>query len=163
MRDVPASKSTLAETNIPQSKLRKPGVLRGLRLIAIYVPLLLLLYFALRNAPLQDIWSTLSRLRLWQILVLAGLNAIVIVSMAGRWWLIVRAEERRLPFLPLIGYRLSVFGMSYFTLGPQVGGEPLQIIFLRHRHHISFAGQVRQSFSIKYWNSSAISSSSESD
>ncbi|HNS62738.1 MAG TPA: lysylphosphatidylglycerol synthase transmembrane domain-containing protein, partial [Anaerolineales bacterium] len=36
-------------------------------------------------------------------------------------------------------YRLSVFGLSYFTPGPQVGGEPLQIIYLQRNHGITFA------------------------
>jgi uncharacterized protein (TIRG00374 family) len=43
------------------------------------------------------------------------------------------------PFLPLVGYRLSVFGLSYFTPGPQVGGEPLQVIYLQKNHGLSFA------------------------
>jgi uncharacterized protein (TIRG00374 family) len=59
--------------------------------------------------------------------------------MTARWWIIVRAENRSVPFLPLVGYRLSVFGLSYFTPGPQVGGEPLQVIYLRKNHGLSFA------------------------
>jgi uncharacterized protein (TIRG00374 family) len=72
-------------------------------------------------------------------MLLLSVNAVVIMLMTARWWIIVRAESRRVPFLPLIGYRLSAFGVSYFTPGPQVGGEPLQVIYLRKFHRQSYA------------------------
>lgn len=59
--------------------------------------------------------------------------------MTARWWIIVCAENPSVPFLPLIGYRLSVFGLSYFTPGPQVGGEPLQVWYLQHKHGLTYA------------------------
>jgi len=98
-----------------------------------------LLYFALRNVPLIDIWSTLKELQLSQIGIILIINALVIGLMSARWWIIVRAENPSVPFLPLIGYRLSVFGLSYFTPGPQVGGEPLQVIYLQRNHGVSYA------------------------
>jgi len=98
-----------------------------------------LLYLSLRNAPLIDIWNTLRTLRLSQIAIILLINAIVISLMTARWWIIVRAENSSVPFLRLVGYRLSVFGLSYFTPGPQVGGEPLQIIYLQRNHGLSFA------------------------
>jgi uncharacterized protein (TIRG00374 family) len=98
-----------------------------------------LLYFSLRNAPLQDIWKALKTLKLSQIAIILSINAAVIGLMTARWWIIVRAENRSLPFLPLVGYRLSVFGLSYFTPGPQVGGEPLQVVYLQRNHGLSFA------------------------
>ncbi len=101
--------------------------------------LITLLYFALRNAPLIDIWNALRQLQLWQIGVIISINAFVIVMMAARWWIIVHAENKSVPFLPLIGYRLSVFGLSYFTPGPQVGGEPLQVLYLQRNHGLTFA------------------------
>jgi uncharacterized protein (TIRG00374 family) len=111
---------------------------RALRLVWIFI-LLALLYFALRNAPLIDIWNTLKQLTLPQILSILTLNALVIASMTARWWIIVQAENSSVPFLPLVGYRLSVFGLSYFTPGPQVGGEPLQVIYLQKNHGLSYA------------------------
>jgi uncharacterized protein (TIRG00374 family) len=33
---------------------------------------------------------------------------------------------------------VAVFGVSYFTLGPQVGGEPLQVLALRHRYGLTY-------------------------
>ncbi|MGD8406574.1 MAG: lysylphosphatidylglycerol synthase transmembrane domain-containing protein [Anaerolineales bacterium] len=112
---------------------------RVIRTIAIYILLALLLWWALRNVPLIDIWESLKQLRGWQIVSLLVINAVVITLMAARWWIIVRADNRRVPFLPLVGYRLSVFGVSYFTPGPQVGGEPLQIVYLQRDYGLTFA------------------------
>ncbi len=105
----------------------------------IYAALIGLLGWALRNAPLVEIWQALKRLRFWQIALLLILNALVIILMSARWWLIVRAEKRDVPFLRLVGYRLSAFGLSYFTPGPQVGGEPWQVIALRKYHGLTYA------------------------
>ncbi len=113
--------------------------IRLLRTFLIYAILAALLWWALRNVPLGEIWTALGQLRLWQIGLLLSMNALVIALMTARWWVIVRAENRRIPFLPLIGYRLSAFGLSYFTPGPQVGGEPLQIIYLQKHHGLSYA------------------------
>ena len=101
--------------------------------------LVALLYFALRNAPLVGIWNTLRALKTTQIGLILVINALVIGLMTARWWIIVRAENPSVPFLTLVGYRLSVFGLSYFTPGPQVGGEPLQVIYLQKNHGMSFA------------------------
>ena len=113
--------------------------LRALRFSGIYIALAALLYFALRNAPLTEIWNTIRQLQLFEIGILFVLNALVVVAITARWWVIVQAENPGVPFLPMIRYRLAVFGLSYFTPGPQVGGEPLQVIYLQRYHGISFA------------------------
>lgn len=105
----------------------------------LYTALIGLLWWALRNVPLADIWQALKGLRLWQIGLLLALDAVVILLMTARWWLIVRAEKRDAPFLRLVGYRLSAFGLSYFTPGPQVGGEPWQVIALQKNHGLTYA------------------------
>jgi len=62
--------------------------------------------------------------------------------MTARWWIILRADYPSVPFHKMIGYRLSVFGLSYFTPGPQVGGEPLQVIYLQQDHNVNFLRAV---------------------
>jgi uncharacterized protein (TIRG00374 family) len=109
------------------------------RTLLLSLALIALLYFALRNAPFIEIWNTLQHLQLSQIGILLLINAIVIMAMAARWWVIVRAENPSIPFWPLVKYRLAVFGLSYFTPGPQVGGEPLQVFYLQKNHGITFA------------------------
>ena len=111
------------------------GRFRALRTLAVYVILAVLLWWALRTVPLIEIWDALKHLTLWQIGVLLVLNVLVLVSMTARWWVILRSENPNIPFLQLVRYRLAVFGLSYFTPGPQVGGEPLQVIYLQRNHN----------------------------
>jgi hypothetical protein len=106
--------------------------------VAVAVVLILLLWWALRKAPLVEIWAAISQLRLWQIAVILTLNAIFYVIATLRWWIIVRADNPHVPYFPLLGVRVSVFGVSYFTLGPQVGGEPLQILALQRRYGLTY-------------------------
>jgi glycosyltransferase 2 family protein len=103
-----------------------------------YSLLVALLYFALRNAPLAEIWETLRKLHVWQILLLLGLNILIYVLISLRWWLIVHAEKRDVAFFPLLATRVAVFGVSYFTLGPQVGGEPLQVLYLQRNYGMTY-------------------------
>ena len=108
-----------------------------LRLLWIFL-LAALLYWALKNAPLTEIWSTLRQLQLWQIAALIGINAGIYALVTLRWWIITRAEAKQVPYFPLLAVRVAVFGVSYFTLGPQVGGEPLQVLALRHRYGLTY-------------------------
>jgi uncharacterized protein (TIRG00374 family) len=38
----------------------------------------------------------------------------------------------------LLAVRIAVFGVSYFTLGPQVGGEPLQVLYLQRQYGLTY-------------------------
>ena len=105
-----------------------------IRTFFLYLVLSALLYFALRNAPFVEIWNALKQLQLAQIALLLLINIGVIFAMTARWWVIVRSANPSVPFRPLVRYRLSVFGLSYFTPGPQVGGEPLQVFYLQRNH-----------------------------
>jgi uncharacterized protein (TIRG00374 family) len=102
----------------------------------------LLMWWSLRDIHLGEILAALGRLGAAQILVLIGLNGIVVLSMAGRWWLILRAQGYPLSYLSVARYRLVSFGISYFTLGPQFGGEPAQVYFLRSLHGIPTASAL---------------------
>ena len=81
----------------------------------IIIVLLVLLYFALRHAPLIQIWNTLHQLQLWQIVLILAIDLIIYLFVTARWWLIVQAENKNISYLPMIGVRVSVFGISYFT------------------------------------------------
>jgi uncharacterized protein (TIRG00374 family) len=105
----------------------------------VYSILATLLLWALRNVPFSEIWDAFRQLSLWQLFTLLGLNAVVLLAMTARWWAILQAETRGIPFLQLVRYRLAAFGLSYFTPGPQVGGEPLQVLYLQRNHGLTFA------------------------
>jgi len=109
-----------------------------LKRVLLFIVLAALLYFAIRHAPLTEIWNALKQLQLWQIIVIATLNAFLYILAALRWWVIVQAESKLVPYFPLLSIRVSVFGISYFTLGPQVGGEPLQILSLQRNYGLTY-------------------------
>jgi glycosyltransferase 2 family protein len=113
-------------------------LLRWLARLGLMSGIAALLYFALRNAPLHEIRATLLALRPWQIASLLGVDALIYSLVTARWWLVVQAGRPRIRYLPMVAVRLSVFGVSYFTLGPQVGGEPLQVLYLQRRHGMSY-------------------------
>jgi glycosyltransferase 2 family protein len=104
-----------------------------------WIVLILLLWWALHSAPLADIWALLRQLQLWQLAVLMVFNIVIFVLITMRWWIIVRAQNAKVPFYPLVGFRLAAYGLSYFTVGPQVGGEPLQIIYLQRHYGLTYA------------------------
>ena len=110
----------------------------ALRLFAVYSALAILLFLALRNVPLSEIWGTIRGLQFWQIAVLFGLNLFIYALMTLRWWIIVRAENKRILYFPLLLVRIAVFGVSYFTFGPHVGGEPLQVFYLQRKYRLTF-------------------------
>lgn len=97
-----------------------------------------LLWWALRNAPLIEIWNTLKQLQLWQVAILLLTNTLIYALITLRWWIIVRAEAKAIAYFPLIAVRVAVFGVSYFTLGPQVGGEPLQVLYLQRNYGLTY-------------------------
>lgn len=98
-----------------------------------------LLWIALQNAPLADIWASLRQLTLWQLFVILVLDVIAFVLVTMRWWLVVRAKSPHVPLLPMVAYRMAAFALSYFTPGPQVGGEPLQVLYLQKNYGLGFA------------------------
>lgn len=94
---------------------------------------LLLLAWALRGLDAPALLGALLRLKPWQILTLILLNGAILLLFSSRWWLFVRAQGYRTPLLSILRYRLAAFSVSYFTPGPQFGGEPLQVYLLHRR------------------------------
>lgn len=113
----------------PQS-LRKPWWL------LFWFALPLVLWLSFRSVSASEIWIILKNLSIGSILVLFALNIIVLVSFSSRWWLILRAQGFRISYFSLVSYRLAGFGITYFTPGPQLGGEPLQVYLLTRRNKL---------------------------
>jgi glycosyltransferase 2 family protein len=106
--------------------------------VIVLIVLVILLWWALRDAPLREIWQTFSQLRSGQVVALLSLNTFFYLLATLRWWLIVEAENKHINYWPLFRVRVSVFGVSYFTLGPQVGGETLQVLALQRQYGLTF-------------------------
>jgi len=103
--------------------------------LLIMIPILLL-GWTFHQVPFDQIWTTLQQLEPTEIGVWLLVNIGLLTLMTGRWWILLRTIGPRLPYLKLIRYRLGSFAVSYFTPGPQFGGEPLQVLALRQRHGI---------------------------
>ncbi len=97
---------------------------------------LVLLLWVVRSVPLTAVWQTLLRLQWWQVVVLVLLNAVALVWLTGRWWLLLWGMGWRLPLGMAVGHRLAVFGVSYFTPGPHFGGEPVQVLLAEKVHGV---------------------------
>lgn len=107
--------------------------------------LLLLLLFGwwlLRTNQFQAIGRILQQLTLAKGLVLVAANLLVLITLAGRWWLFLAGLGHRLPFLALLRYRIAAFAVSYFTPGPHFGGEPLQVYLVNQRHDVPAAAAI---------------------
>lgn len=98
------------------------------------VAALFLFGWTLMSVPVQEIWAILHTLHLHEIGALGLINLLVLLMLTGRWWSILRAQGQQLSPLRLLRYRLAAYGVSYFTPGPQFGGEPLQVYLLGSRH-----------------------------
>lgn len=109
---------------------------RAALLLAGFILAALLGYWTLQRVDLMVVLQTLRKLRLWQILALLIFNLGIVGLFSFRWWWILRLQGIHIPFRGLLLYRLSGFGLSYFTPGPQFGGEPWQVYFLYWRHAV---------------------------
>jgi uncharacterized protein (TIRG00374 family) len=110
-------------------------LLRLRYLLWLAVPLLFL--WVLRSVPLEDSWAVLAGIGPTQILILILANVLVSLTLSGRWWLILRAQGHPISYLTVAGYRLAAFGVSYFTPGPQFGGEVIQVHLVQRRHQVA--------------------------
>ncbi len=69
----------------------------SVRSVVIALVLTGLLYLALRNAPLFQIWNTLHQLQLWQILVILFIDFLIYLFVTARWWLSSKPKIKTYP------------------------------------------------------------------
>lgn len=127
-----AQREKQAERKEPWSRFS----LRSLRGAGLAVLGLLLFGWALRAVPLGETLAVLRRLQVWQVLAWLTLNGVALLTLNGRWWAILHGLGYPIPSLRLVRYRLAAFGLSYFTPGPQFGGEPLQIYLIERDYQV---------------------------
>lgn len=95
-----------------------------------------LLAVIVRSVSLAEVAAILRQLRLWQVGALLLLNGAVLATITGRWWILLRGLGHRVPIAPLFAYRLAAFGLSYFTPGPHVGGEMIQVFMVEREQGV---------------------------
>jgi glycosyltransferase 2 family protein len=120
---------------------------RRVRPLALWALGAALLAWALARVPWPGVIAALLRLGPLEIAALLLANLLVLGLFGARWWLIARALGQRVPYLSLAAYRLAGFAVSYFTPGPQFGGEPLQAWLLNRRRAVP-AGTAAASVAI---------------
>ncbi len=110
--------------------------------VALWLVALLLLAMVLGTVSLADTWVALRQLTWPQLLALVAVNLAILGLLNTRWWIILGGHGQSVPFLPLLGYRLATFGVSYFTPGPHFGGEPLQVYLVEKEQQVPRATAV---------------------
>ncbi len=105
--------------------------------IVLFIIILSLLIWSFQQLSWKDIIDLITSLSLFEIVILAALNFFIFGLFTYRWAIIQSAMGRGISKKRLFIYRLIGFGISYFTPGPQIGGEPAQIILLKQNHNIS--------------------------
>ncbi len=117
------------------------GVKRSWMPLAWLASIALVVYvFAI--TPFDAVTEILAGLGGLQISLLVLINLGIITLFGLRWWWILRIQRYHLPYLTIVRYRLAAFGISYFTPGPQFGGEPLQVYYLRKNHQLPTADSL---------------------
>jgi uncharacterized protein (TIRG00374 family) len=111
---------------------------KGRKILLGFVWLLvaIILWATLRDTEWSQVLDAFQRLQPGQIGILIFLNAGLIVLFGTRWWLILGKLGWPVPLANVALYRLGAFSISYFTPGPQFGGEPLQVHLLRKHHQL---------------------------
>jgi hypothetical protein len=104
--------------------------------LVLWLAIPLLVWWSLREVDFAQVWGTLGHLGLPAMLILVMLNLSLLALFASRWWLILHAQGYRRAYISLVGYRLAGFGITYFTPGTQLGGEPLQVYLLQRREKV---------------------------
>lgn len=116
----------------PTNPPGRPG-LRPLRWL-LWLPVPLLLYWALRGVRLNELVHTLGRLSWGRLGILLAVNLAYFAVLTGRWAWVLHGLGERLSIagtLRLAASRLAGFAVSYLTPGPQFGGEPVQLALAR--------------------------------
>lgn len=124
-------------TSLTISIFQLPGSIKKNLRLFLWVLIPIVLWWTLKDVPFQQVGENIQNLGLRGIGILIGINTLIFLLFSLRWWLILRAQGHHLSFFALTAYRLASFGVTYFTPGPQFGGEPLQIHMLRQREHLS--------------------------
>ena len=92
--------------------------------------------WALSRVSLADAWASVRKLDARAVTTLVAVNFVALVVFGVRWWVILRGLGRPIGLMQAALYRLAAFGFSYFTPGPQIGGEPVQVLLAEKRHGV---------------------------
>lgn len=104
-----------------------PSLRPRLRTLALLGVVAILLWWVMRTISLRTVVETFRQMTLPELLILLAVNLLIFATFTGRWWIFLRAQGHTVAYARLLVYRLTAFGISYFTPGPHFGGEPYQV------------------------------------
>ncbi len=92
-----------------------------------------LLYLIIGYSDINGIVATFSRLSLWWIGLFLFISFLIDLTLALRWYIILRFQGYKLPFFTIMGYRIMGSSVSYITPGARVGGEAVRALMLKRQ------------------------------
>lgn len=104
--------------------------------ILIWIGAFILVYWAFKDVPWNEVWSLLQQLTIVQILILIAINIVTIILFGLRTWILLRVRGQHIPILKLTEYWLAGFAFSFFTPGPQLSGAPLEIYLIQKENDV---------------------------
>lgn len=94
----------------------------------------LLAGYIFSQLPPTDFLQAIELLRMTDWATLLGINLAVLILLATRWLILIRALGLNISLLQILGVRQAGAMISFVTPGPQLGGEPLQVYWLWRRY-----------------------------
>ncbi|UCF97354.1 MAG: flippase-like domain-containing protein [Spirochaetaceae bacterium] len=104
----------------------------------LWIPIPLLLFWALKDVQFQELFNILVRLTPLQVAALLVVNFLFVLVLTLRWAVILRGLGAPVGIIRLLSYRLAGYAVSYLTPGPQFGGEPLQLYLAKKKSSLSY-------------------------
>ena len=95
-----------------------------------------LVFFTVRELPLAGILERLGEISPLRLVGLLAINSLILFLSVKRWQILAQAFDIQLSLAHLFKVRQAGNTISFVTPGPQFGGEPLQLYWLRQSHEI---------------------------
>lgn len=103
---------------------------------ALWLTAIGLFVWTLSRVSLAEAWAAIRELDAAALGVLVALNLVALVVFGLKWWIVLRGLGQPIGLAHTSLYRLAGFGFAYFTPGPRVGGEPVQVVLVEKRHGV---------------------------
>lgn len=95
---------------------------------------LVIFLFLLKEVSWREVLTLFQHANLIYLAIYFGTSCVVMLLLATRWQIILKAKNVKLPFWTAVNYRLAGFAASFVTPGPRVGGEAVTAALLtRHK------------------------------
>ena len=95
-----------------------------------------LVFFTVRELPLAGILERLGEISPLRLVGLLAINSLILFLSVKRWQILAKVFDIQLSLAYLFKVRQAGNTISFVTPGPQFGGEPLQLYWLRQSHEI---------------------------